>query len=125
MPHAISWFEIPTTDFARARTFYEAMLGTTLMPMEAPGRKMAAFPADWSKGEISGCIVQGQGAQPAATGTLIFLNCDPDLAAALGRVVKAGGKIVLPKTEIPMQGAGHMAIITDTEGNSIGLHSAK
>lgn len=123
MPNALAWFEIPAANFERAKKFYETMLGTALTPMEAPGRKMAAFPADWSKGELSGCIVQGQGATPSNTGTLVFLNCAPDLAAPLARVEKAGGKVVLPKTKIEMDGAGYMAIIVDPEGNSVGLHS--
>jgi uncharacterized protein len=60
---------------------------------------------------------------PAATGTTVFLNCSPDLAPALARVEKAGGKLIVPKTQIPMQNAGYMAVIRDSEGNSIGLHS--
>lgn len=29
-PNTISWFEIPVADFARAKTFYEAVLATTI-----------------------------------------------------------------------------------------------
>jgi uncharacterized protein len=123
MPNAITWFEIPAGDFARAKKFYEAVLDVSLVPMEAEGRKMAAFPADWKKGELSGCIAEGQGMTPAPHGTIVFLNCAPDLAPALARVEKAGGKIMLPKTKIPMQDAGYMALITDSEGNGVGLHS--
>ncbi len=32
-PHALNWFEIPVTNFARAKTFYEAVLGQTIEPM--------------------------------------------------------------------------------------------
>ena len=32
MPHALNWFEIPVTDFARAKAFYETLLGITLNP---------------------------------------------------------------------------------------------
>src|SRR5262245_48588150 len=99
MAHAINWFEIPARDFARAKKFYETMLGIALMPMEHPGRKMAAFPADWSKGEIAGCIAEGEGMVPAAGGTVIFLNCAPDLSPALARAQKAGGRVTLPKTQ--------------------------
>lgn len=123
MPNVLNWFEIPAADFGRAKKFYETVLGTALMPMEAPHRKMAAFPADWSKGELSGCIAQGEGMTPGAGGVLVFLNCAPDLAPALGRVEKAGGKVLLPKTQIPMEGAGYMAVMSDSEGNTVGLHS--
>jgi predicted enzyme related to lactoylglutathione lyase len=29
-PSTINWFEIPVTDFARAKAFYEAVLETTI-----------------------------------------------------------------------------------------------
>ena len=29
-PYTINWFEIPVTDFARAKAFYEAVLATTI-----------------------------------------------------------------------------------------------
>jgi len=40
----------------------------------------------------------------------------------LDKVEAAGGKITLPKTLISPEN-GFMAIIIDTEGNRIGLHS--
>ncbi len=123
MPHAITWFEIPVSDFARAKSFYETVLATKLNPMETPGRKMAAFPADWTKGDLAGAITQAEDMKPSSSGALLFLNCAPDLSAALARVETAGGKVLLPKTEIPMQNAGFMAFIEDTEGNRIGLNS--
>lgn len=123
MASAITWFEIPARDLARAQKFYEAVLGRPLLAMEHPGRKMAAFPADWTKGEVAGCIAEGEGMAPGPNGTVVFLNCGPDLAPALARVAPAGGQLVLPKTQIPMQDAGFMALIIDSEGNQVGLHS--
>ena len=29
-PSSINWFEIPVTDFARGKAFYEAVLATTI-----------------------------------------------------------------------------------------------
>ena len=46
MQHAISWFEIPTTDINRAQKFYEAIFGITMMPMDMPNIKMRMFPLD-------------------------------------------------------------------------------
>jgi predicted enzyme related to lactoylglutathione lyase len=31
--HALSWFEIPVTNFVRAQAFYETLLGKTIEPM--------------------------------------------------------------------------------------------
>jgi hypothetical protein len=88
-----------------------------------PEMEMWSFPADWRSGEISGAIVTGEGAVPSATGTAVFLNANPDLQAVLDRVEGAGGKILMPKTPIGMEDAGYFAMISDTEGNTVGLQS--
>ncbi|HTX69111.1 MAG TPA: VOC family protein [Thermoleophilia bacterium] len=124
MAPAITWFQIPAADMARATTFYETICGIKLDRLDAgPGMQMASFPADAQAGEISGAIVCGEGAVPSATGTAVFLNANPDLQVVLDRVEPAGGKILMPKTRIEMEGAGHFAMIADTEGNTVGLHS--
>jgi len=40
----------------------------------------------------------------------------------LDRIEKAGGKIIVPKTQISPE-HGYMAVFIDTEGNRIALHS--
>lgn len=124
MASAISWFQIPATDIARARRFYETVCGIELEQILAsPGMAMWGFPADWQKGEVGGALVCGEGAVPSATGTAVFLNADPDLQVLLDRVEAAGGRVLVPKTAIGMEGAGHFAMIADPEGNTVGLHS--
>ena len=122
MPSAITWFHIPASDITRAKTFYETICGFSLEKMEAPNMEMWAFPADRRNGEVGGAVVGGEGAFPSATGTAVFLNADPDLQAVLDRVKGAGGKILMPKTAIGME-AGYFAMVADTEGNTVGLHS--
>jgi predicted enzyme related to lactoylglutathione lyase len=123
MAHAVNWFEIPCIDLDRGKRFYETVLGAPLMDMLAPGMKMAAFPADWQKGEISGALVVAEGYEPRADGAVIYLNGGPDLQVALDKVGPAGGKVVLPKTAIPMDGGGYFALFVDSEGNRVGLTS--
>ena len=123
MPSAVNWFQIPARDIARAKTFYETICGFSLEKLEAgPGMEMWAFPSDWRKGEVGGAVVAGEGAVPSSTGTLVFLNGNPNLQVVLDRVEGAGGKILFPKTAIGMD-AGFFALFTDTEGNTVGLHS--
>ena len=55
-------------------------------------------------------------------GPLIYLNGNPDVQIILDRVVPAGGKVLVPKTQISPE-YGYMAVMMDTEGNRIGLHS--
>jgi predicted enzyme related to lactoylglutathione lyase len=124
MASAITWFQIPATDIARAKAFYETICAAKLEAMDAgPGMEMWGFPSDWRAGEVGGALVAAEGAVPSATGTAVFLNGNPDLQAILDRVEGAGGKILMPKTAIGMEGAGHFAMIADTEGNTVGLHS--
>ena len=86
--------------------------------------KMAMFPYDGSKGKVGGALVQSQMHTPGATGAVIYLNANPDLDLVAKRIEKAGGKISMPKTLID-ENSGYMAFFTDTEGNSVGLHSNK
>ena len=124
MQNAISWFEIPTTDINRAQQFYETIFGITMMPMDMPNIKMRMFPLDDMMTQVGGAIVDSGGFhKPSATdGPLIYLNANPDVQHVLDKVEAAGGKIIVPKTEISLD-YGFMAVIVDTEGNRIGLHS--
>ncbi len=124
MNNAISWFEIPATDLARATKFYETIFNTALIPVDMPNIKMRMFPITDMQNGIGGAVVDSGGFhKPSATdGPLIYLNGNPDLQNILDKVEAAGGKIAVPKTIIS-EAFGFMAIIIDTEGNRIGLHS--
>ena len=122
MKNAINWFEIPVKNFNKAKEFYETILGTEMNLMEAMGMKSAFFPADLETG-IGGCIIQGEGYEPSAKGSLVYLNGGDDLSIPLSKVEAAGGKILMPKTAIGPN--GFMAHFTDTEGNKVAFHSMK
>lgn len=123
MKNAISWFEIPATDLERATKFYEAIFGVTLSALDLQNIKMRMFPIDDMMG-VGGALVDSGGFhKPSLTdGPLIYLNGNPDLQRVLDKVEDAGGKIMVPKTEISPE-YGYMAVIIDSEGNRIGLHS--
>ncbi|MBW8314047.1 MAG: VOC family protein [Hydrogenophaga sp.] len=118
--HAINWFEIPATDFARAKAFYETVLGRAIETMTMGPSTMGFL--SMSPDSVGGAIVQGEGAVPSRTGTLVYLNGGEDLAPMLARVESAGGSVVVPKTDIG-SGFGFFAHFIDTEGNKVGLHS--
>jgi len=125
MNNAISWFEIPTTDLNRAQQFYEALFGITMIPLDTPNLKMRMFPIDDMMTGVGGAIVySGDFYTPSASaGSLIYLNANPDVQQVLDKVKAAGGKILVHKTQISPE-YGYMAVILDTEGNRIALHSA-
>ena len=124
MNNAISWFEIGTTDLGRATKFYETIFGVSLAPLDLPNIKMRMFPLDDMTKGVGGALVDSGGFhKPSATdGPLLYLNGNPDVQKVLDKVEAAGGKIMVPKTEISPE-YGFMAVIIDTEGNRIGLHS--
>jgi uncharacterized protein len=123
--HAINWFEIPVNDFDRAKKFYETIFDYQ-MPETIMGlARMGFLLYDFQNAGRGGAIVYNPTLYtPSANGSLIYLNCDPDLQLVLNRVPDAGGKIILIKTNIsPDQQLGYMAHILDSEGNRLALHS--
>jgi predicted enzyme related to lactoylglutathione lyase len=124
MNTAISWFEIGTNDLDRATKFYETIFQVKLAPLDLENIKMRMFPLDDMMTGVGGALVFTNGFhKPSSTdGPLIYLNGNPDLQLVLDRVEAAGGKIMVPKTEISAE-YGYMAVIIDSEGNRIGLHS--
>jgi uncharacterized protein len=121
--HAVSWFEIPVNNLDHAQKFYEAIFDIEMIPMEMPQIKMRLFPLEYDE-SIGGAICQrGKFYKPSIkSGPLIYLNGNPDLQNVLDKVEAAGGKIVIPKTQIS-PGQGYMAVFLDNEGNRLALHS--
>lgn len=124
MQNAISWFEIGTTNLERATKFYETIFNVKLNPLDLPNIQMRMFPLEDMMNGVGGAVVDSGGFhKPSGTdGPLIYLNGNPDVQLVLDRVEAAGGRIMVPKTEISPE-YGYMAVIIDTEGNRIGLHS--
>lgn len=118
----IDWFEIPTKDLARAKSFYEEVFQVELRHADlANDLRMEMFPGGGMTGNGALCH-HPRFYFPGAQGPLIYLNADPDLQAVLDRITPAGGEVLVPKTLISPQ-LGHMAVFRDSEGNRIALHS--
>ena len=119
MVNTLNWFEIPATDFARAKAFYATVLGT---PIQDFDKQYAFLPSDPQKGGFGGAIASGESYVPAMTDTTVYLDGGNDLSVPLGRVESAGGKVILPKTAVGGN-RGFIALFIDTEGNKVGFHS--
>jgi predicted enzyme related to lactoylglutathione lyase len=121
--NSLNWFEIPATDISRAQKFYETIFATKLDPLpEMMGMKMVSFPAEMGSGKANGGLAQSDMHKPSQEGTVIYLNANPSIQKVTERVEAAGGKLVMPKTQISPE-IGYMAFIIDSEGNKIGLHA--
>ena len=121
--NAVSWFEIPTTDISRAQKFYEAIFDMAMISLDLQQLQMRMFPMENPMG-VGGALTYNEDFyKPSSTdGPLVYLNGNPDVQNILDKVEAAGGKIVVPKTEISPE-YGHMAVFVDTEGNRIASHS--
>lgn len=124
MANAINWFEIPVSDFQRAKKFYEIILGSPVYEMQMGKNLMGFFHMGDDRNGVGGAIVKGEGYEPCEKGSLIYLNAQPDLANAISRVEQAGGKVIMDKT-IVREDIGYIALLLDTEGNRVALHSMK
>jgi hypothetical protein len=115
--NAVSWFEIPVSDMARATAFYERVLDVRLSPLQQEGFVMAWFPMVQGGPGSPGGLVQGR--TPGHTGTLVYLTV-PDVDVALRRIEESGGRTMLPKASGDF---GAIAHFEDCEGNLVALHS--
>ncbi|POY35148.1 VOC family protein [Solitalea longa] len=118
--HAINWFEIPVSDFDRAKKFYSHILAFDMVEMLMGTDRMGFFPSE--AGSVSGAIVSGKNHHPGQSGVYIYLNCGDNMSDVLNKIAEVGGKIDTPKTIISPE-YGYYAFIIDSEGNKIGLHS--
>lgn len=118
--NALNWFEICATDFDRARRFYETIFDEKLVDTAMPGGQMAMFPFDQEAG-VGGAITKMENCTSPGARTIAYLNVEGRLDAVVERTTAAGGKVLQPRMAIPPH--GFIALIEDSEGNVVGLHS--
>ncbi|MGY8769956.1 MAG: VOC family protein [Pirellulales bacterium] len=115
----VNWFEIPANDIARAKLFYESILGLELTNSEMGPNKMAWFPMEQGAPGSAGTLVQGEAYTPSHAGTLVYLHVD-SIESTLEKITTASGKTLMPRTDIGQH--GFIAHFEDTEGNRVALH---
>ena len=119
----VGWFEIYVHDMARARTFYETVFATQLTRLDSPPDiELLAFPMQPAGGGATGALARMEGCAAGDNSVLIYFSC-ADCAVEADRASQAGGRIHKPKTGIGPY--GFIALVADTEGNLIGLHSMR
>jgi len=114
--NAAVWFEIPVSDYERARKFYGAVLANSLQDRRDGPNPMAVFVAK-DQSAVAGHLYPGTPAVAPGTGITIHLAVD-DLERGLERVKANGGSIVSSIMKIP---SGRFAYCVDPDGNSFGL----
>ena len=118
----VGWFEIYVQDMERAKAFYESVFAGKLQKIESPGLEMWAFPMQENGFGVAGALVKMPGCPSGGNSTLVYFICD-DCAIEARKAKENGGKIFKEKFEIGKY--GFIALVNDSEGNMIGLHSMK
>jgi predicted enzyme related to lactoylglutathione lyase len=118
--NVVGWFEIYVQDIDRAKAFYQNTFEVTLERLESPGMELWAFPMQPDSPGCAGALVKMNGKDSGVGGTIVYFVC-ADCAVEASRAVQNGGKIQSEKVSIGQY--GFIALVLDTEGNMIGLHS--
>lgn len=99
------------------------MLDIPVSVQEFGGTLMGFFPYEGYSN--AGALVQHPDQAAVRTGnTMVYFNCSEDPLPTLGRVENAGGKVLMPKSEIG-ENMGFFACFTRHRGNRVGLYSDK
>jgi uncharacterized protein len=122
MNNPVGWFEIYVQDISRAKAFYENVFSITLDELTMPDLEMWTFPMNKEGKGASGAIVKREGCPSGGNSTMVYFSCD-DCAIEEHKASSHGGKIVKEKFSIGEY--GFVSLVSDTEGNMIGLHSRK
>jgi uncharacterized protein len=120
----VGWFEIYVQDMRRAKAFYEATLGLELKKLDTPAdiSEMWAFPMKENAPGATGALIKMEGFPAGGGATIVYFSCE-DCAREASRAQANGGKI--KKEKFAIGEWGFIALVNDTEGNIIGLHSMK
>ena len=119
----VGWFEIYVQDMDRAKRFYEAVFEVKLERLNSPTDmdvELWSFPMIADQAGASGALVKMEGGPSGGNNVLVYFTC-ADCAVEASRAASSGGQIMRAKMSIGQY--GFIALITDTEGNMIGLHS--
>ncbi|MDF0681663.1 MAG: VOC family protein [Candidatus Nitrosocosmicus sp.] len=119
----VQHFEIPADDVERAIKFYKGVFDWTMQKLsnsEDSSKDYWFFETKDENGNkgIGGGLMKRQSPEHSVTNYITVPSVD-DYAS---RIVKAGGKVIMPKTEIPDM--GFIIVFLDTENNMFGLYEA-
>lgn len=103
----VTWFQLPADDVDRAWRFYGEVFGWRADEAYSPERQVGAIP-----GEIAARSEELQHPR-------VVVRVD-DVDQALAKISAAGGKVTVPRTEIPEIGMVYASFM-DTEGNALNV----
>lgn len=109
--HDFCWESLLTTDSEKAKAFYASVVGWQVVP--GPGAGMPVFAVGDKQ------VADIQSAQPGGHSAWLSHVLVKELEAARDRVVKLGGKVLVPAVDI--EKVGRMTVIADPMGAGLSL----
>lgn len=113
----VVWTDIPVADLARARRFYEAVLGVAC-PVET--FEQFQFAVINHHDGNGGCLIPAP-ELVCEKGPLVYFNADGRIRDAVAKAAANGGAVIQDVHSIGPHGC--RAVLRDSEGNRIALHS--
>ncbi|MCA9214429.1 MAG: hypothetical protein KDB27_15265 [Planctomycetales bacterium] len=112
------WFDIPVADLDRAVKFYANVLAIGVSKEQFGDMSFGIL--DHADGN-GGCLVPRSDEITSDRGILIYLNVNGRIRDAVAKVADNGGMVV--EDTHPIGPHGYRAIVLDSEGNRMALHS--
>jgi predicted enzyme related to lactoylglutathione lyase len=120
MSNTFVWVDIPVANLDRAIAFYSAVTGQPVDKIGGPGFNFGLFKHEGNS--VGGCLIEPEeGVAPSMFGPLVYIDANGRLDAAVAAAEQGGGKVLKAKHSIAPNGV--RAIIADSEGNRVALHS--
>ena len=119
-PDRVVWFDLPVADLERASRFYAAVLGIEVSPAKAGNFTFALL--EHGPDGNGGCLIPNA-KEVSAAGILVYMNVEGRIRDAVAQTQKHGGRVLKAIESIGPH--GFRAIVLDSEGNRIALHSSK
>ncbi len=115
----VVWFDIPVLDLDRATAFYSSVLNVKADRQEADA---VTYGVLHTYGGNNGCLIPAREEDiHSGGGILVYFNVEGRIRDAVTRVEKEGGKVLQRIHTIGPH--GFRAVVLDSEGNRIALHS--
>jgi predicted enzyme related to lactoylglutathione lyase len=111
----VTFFEIPADTPDRAMKFYKEVFGWQFEKWEGPMEYWLVRTGSGSERGIDGGLMKRSDNLPTIRNVIDVSSIDEYSA----KITSNGGKLLMPKTEIP--GIGFFSLFQDTEGNVFGM----
>jgi len=116
----VGWVDIPVGDVQRAAKFYAAVLAIEVSIETFGEHTMGILQHGPGNG---GCLVKPMDPnwKPSRQGVLIYFTAEGRIRDAVSHVAQNGGEVL--EEVVPIGPHGFRAVIVDSEGNRVALHS--